>query len=290
MTTKNSQIKAIISPITQSDLGDVADFLHNHMNSRFSPSVWQQGISVSWLESTPNYGFMLKQGETLVGVLCAIYSEQSVNDKLVKFCNPHSWCVLPEFRTRSVDLVLAVIRQPGYHFTMFSPNSSGIEIFGYLKFKPLNREISVMLNVPTPNFGKVDILTNLGDAENVLPSRAARYFNDHKRFKWLNFLIFGQQGNYGFLFFKGQKFKKLPCAQIMYISDMDLFAKCWAGLRTHLLIKHGMVTSRIESRFIKQQLGFTIMKEPGSQKFFLSNELKEDDIYNIYSELVALDL
>lgn len=282
--------KAMICPITDSDLDDVAVFLNHHMNSQFSPEVWKQGIGVSWLVSAPNYGFMLKQGNDVVGVLCAIYSEQYINGSMIKFCNPHSWCVLPSFRTRSVDLVLSVIRQNDYHFTMFSPNESGIKIFSYLKFKPLDNTILILLNIPSVNNRNVKIIEDSISIGEILPSDQKKCYFDHKEFPWLKMFSFGIGSRYGFIIFKPQQYKRLACAQIMYISDIELFNDCWATLRTHLLFKYHMISSKIESRFLRGKLGFTLKVERGAQKFYRSDELSADNIKNIYSELVALDL
>ena len=125
---------AHLSPIRDGDIPRVARFLHEQMNDRFSVDTWMRTLSQSWIESPPNRGFMLEDVDRVVGVICALYSQQTIAGETFQVSNPHSWCVLPGYRRRSVDLVLAVIRQKGYHFTMFSPNSSGIEIFSYLKF------------------------------------------------------------------------------------------------------------------------------------------------------------
>ena len=283
--------KAILSPIETNDLDDVAGFLHHHMNDRFTPQEWKQGISKSWLPDAPNYGFILKNNTQIVGVLCAIYSVQNIEGNLRRFCNPHSWCVLSDFRARSIDLVLALIRQKDYTFTMFSPNKEGVEIFKYLKFKPLNDELLMFLNVPSVSgSGKV---VNHQDIEQVvmhLPHHVAQHYTDHADFPWLNFLFFREKDQYGFLIYKKQHYKRLASAWIMYISDTGLFSRCWPSIRTHLLFKHGFFTSKIEARLLDHPIRTRLRPLPGHQKFYMSEELSADSIQNLYSELVTLDL
>lgn len=147
------------------------------MNNQFTPQAWQQGISKSWLAEAPNYGFMLICEEKVVGVLCAIYSEQYVAGRLERFCNPHSWCVLSSYRSQSIELVLAMIRQKGYSFTMFSPNKEGIKIFSFLRFKPLDNRVSILLNMPSLNFsGRVTIVTDKSKAKSLLSKHTAKIF------------------------------------------------------------------------------------------------------------------
>jgi len=290
VVSDNKQDKATLSAITDADLQAVSVFLHNHMNDKFSSEKWEKGITVNWLDEAPNHGFMLKHDGNIVGVLCAIYSEQYVDDVLEKFCNPHSWCVLPDHRKRSVDLVLAVIRQQGFHYTMFSPNVEGVQIFSYLKFKPLDNTVSILLNVPALNFTRARIVDDSRVAVDLLPEPAKKYYKEHMQFPWLNLLAFGKEGKFGFIIYKKQELKKLPCALILYTSDEKLFHDCWATIRTHLLMKHGFVTSKIEQRLLARPLKYTLKKEPGGRKFFLSGKLPQDKIKYVYSELMALDI
>jgi len=290
MVKETTDNKASITAITDADLTAVSVFLHNHMNSAFTPEQWQKGINIDWLDTVPNHGFMLKHEDKVVGVLCAVYSEQYIDGVLEKICNPHSWCVLPEHRTRSVNLVLSVIRQTGYHFTMFSPNKDGLEIFAYLKFKPLDNTVSILLNVPTFKIFDIKIYDTAKTAIKLLPENAKKSYEDHLQFPWLNLLVFGSRDVFGFIIYKKQKLKKLPCANILYTSNEKLFRKCWPGLRTHLLMKHGFVTSKIEQRLLTSPVDFVLKTEPGGKKFFLSDGLEQDKIKYIYSELMTLDI
>jgi hypothetical protein len=292
MSNQKSADKTVLTGINQNDLDEVAEFLHRNMNDRFSVLEWKRGISRSWLKDAPNFGFMLKCGNKIAGVLCAIYSEQPVAANVMKrFCNPHSWCVLPDFRARSIDLVLALIRQKGYTFTMLSPNKDGIEIFRFLKFRPLNNEVAIFLNIPVvTSSGEIISQQDITQIKTLLPHQAARHYADHAEFPWLNFLFFKSEERYGFLIFKKQIHKRLASAWILYISDAALFQLCWPAIRTVLLLKHGLLFSKIESRLLNQPMKTLLKPEQGHQKFYLGDEVSADCVQNLYSELVTLNL
>ncbi len=292
MSNQKSADKTVLTGINQSDLDDVAEFLHRNMNNRFSVSEWKRGISKSWLQDAPNFGFMLKCDNKIAGVLCAIYSEQPVAaGDMKRFCNPHSWCVLPDFRARSIDLVLALIRQKGYTFTMLSPNKEGVEIFRFLKFKPLNNEVAIFLNIPVvTNAGEVISQQKIEQISTLLPQQAAQHYIDHADFPWLNFLFFKSGDRYGFLIFKKQIHKRLASAWILYVSDAALFRQCWPAIRTDLLLRHGFFFSKIESRLLDQPMKTLLKSEQGHQKFYLGDEVPADCVQNLYSELVTLNL
>ncbi len=285
------EIETKITSIQAGDIEDVAQFMHVNMNDKFTADTWARTLKSSWVEDIPNYGFMLKnKNQDVVGVLCALYSQQEFNGRIEQMCNPHSWCVLPEYRTKSVQLVLGVIRQKGYHFTMFTPNKSGLEIFAYLRFKPLENEISTLLNIPklTPN--KLSFIDDSPTALACLSARDRVIYKDHLKYPWLDRIVFGSKGKFGFILFKQQKFKKLNSINIIFVSDLALFSEFWSDIRSFFLLKRRIFTTRIESRYLKHAEFWSLKPEHGQQKFYLSSSLEAEDIQNIYSELVAMDL
>ena len=42
--------------------------------------------------------------------------------RVARFCNLTSWCVLPDYRSPSISLLTALLRQGGYHFTVLTPD------------------------------------------------------------------------------------------------------------------------------------------------------------------------
>lgn len=291
MTAINQEIKTTISPIEAEHISEVSIFLNRNMSDRFSPEVWGNALNTSWLAGAPNHGFMMKNDDgEVVGALCAIYSLQYINGKEERICNPHSWCVLPEFRTKSVLLVLSAIRQQGYHFTMFTPNTSGLEIFAYLRFKPLDNEISTLLHLPKLFGRKLTFIKDDDRAMSLMCDKDKGYYADHLVFPWLKRIVMTDGNKTAFILFKTHRFKKLPGINILYVSDLEFLVHHWPEIRSHLLIKFGFFSTRIESRFLNENKYWSLKPEQGQQKFYLSQSLTPKDINNIYSELVALDL
>lgn len=100
-----------LTPITDVDVPAVADFLHANFSDRIP---WAQACSATpWKVDTPNHGFMLRDGQSLVGVHLAFYSDRLIAGKLERFCNLGAWCVLPDFRSHSIRLLKALLEQAG---------------------------------------------------------------------------------------------------------------------------------------------------------------------------------
>ena len=106
-----------IAPIEEADLPAVGQFLNQYLNQRIPPETWVRSLIHPWCNSRPNFGFQARDGDRLVGVFCAIYSDQTIDGCREQFCNPHSWCMLSDYRSHSLGLVLHLLRQRGYHFT-----------------------------------------------------------------------------------------------------------------------------------------------------------------------------
>lgn len=278
-----------LQPITDRDIPAVAEFLHQHMNSRFSTEDWANGLNACWLDDAPNHGFTLKADDQIVGALCAIYSLQTVKGKKERFCNPHTWCVLEPYRSKSVPLVLSIIRQEGYQFTMFTPNKEGEQIFSYLGFKPLDRSKIILPNTPSlRRFKSSEIFCQ--NFPDHLPEDLARCAQDHQPYPWINSFAFHSGNQYCLIFYKSAKFKKSSCANITYISNKDLFARCWGEIKNYLLFKRGIFFTRIDKRFLRKppRLSFNTLEGPA--RFYLSDKFDESAIEYIYSELTVMNL
>ncbi len=291
---KPDNIAAKLLEIKNEDIGDASTFLNKHMNEKFSPAVWAGALQQNWFSNSPNCGFMLRGRDNgVVGVLCAIYSRQLIQGCLESVCNLHSWVVLPEYRTKSILLVLAAIRQKGFHFTMFTPNQSGLEIFSYLKFKPLNSSVVPLLHTPWfRGAGHTSVGAGSGGGIDVglLSERDQQIYNDHASFSWLDSLVFRAGESYGFMLYRRSKYKKLPSARIYFISNRELFFQCWGKIKNCLLLEYKLFSSIIETRFLPEKPPFSLPSFPSQKTFYLSETLGQLDIECIYSEIMVLDL
>lgn len=292
MSDKNSSTDSLaINPVTTADISVVSDFLHKNMNSRFSSEEWAQGLNAYWLTDAPNHGFMLQKNEQVVGVICAIYSLQKVNGSEERFCNPHTWCVLEEYRSKSVPLVLAVIRQQDYHFTMFSPNTDGEKIFSYLGFVPLSRSKIILPHLPgLKNFSKGEVFDKKDIPPAWLPSDVAKCYQDHRVYPWLEMFAFRSGSEFCLVIYKVGRYKKLSCASITYISNKPLFEKCWSAVKNHLLFRQGIFCTRIDQRFLSMRPAYSFFTIDGPARFYLSSTLEPSAVEYIYSELTVMNL
>lgn len=279
-------------PIQAEHLADVGQFLHENLNKRFSSERWQSSLTHEWAAVRPNYGVQLRDDGKLVGVFCAIYSDQVIDGKVELFCNPHSWCVLEAYRRHSINLVLHLVKQPGFHFTMFTPNPIVTQVFRGLKFQDLADGQYVRFNLPTWRAWRSECFAE-SEPDRVaarLSGQVLKNFEAHRNIPWLRFAAFGTPGDVCLVVFKPVRWKRTNCAWIMHVSDAAAYERQSDLLRHHLLWAHGMQTSRVEARWFSAPPRWAIRTTRLQPKLFKSKTLSEGQIQDIYSELMALDV
>lgn len=278
-------------PIHDADLDEACTFLHEHLNSRIAASGWKQSLCHPWSDTRPNYGFQLKDGSRVVGVICATYSDQYVNGRLERFCNPNSWCVLPQYRTNGLSLVLAVIRQKGYHFTMLTPNPRVCEIFQKLRFKTLSDTVVTFPNLPWRLWrrGNEWIEHDAARISERLTDSTRRDFELHRDLPWLEFAAFGSDGDSCLVAFKRERMKRLPSARVVYVSNPTAFHQHLSLLQRHMLFNRGLVLTTVELRFIGSAPALARRSVRYQPKLYLSSTIGDSDVQDFYSEVVALD-
>jgi hypothetical protein len=293
MTRPDATPAPTISPIRPEHLPEVGAFLHENLNQRFAAERWIGSLTHRWAASPPNHGMQLHDRDRLVGVFCAIYSDQVIHGRAERFCNPHSWCVLESHRRYGIGLVLHLIRQPGYHFTMFTPNPKVTEVFRGLKFKDLDDRLRLYPNLPAWQVLRKGCFAVSHPAQIAacLSDTTRAEYEAHREIPWLRFAAFGIPGDACLAIYKPMRIKRLPVAWVMHVSSADTFARYGSMLRHHLLLRHGFAGMRIEQRWLLSSTrGWSLSMRRRQPKLYLSKTLADADIRDVYSELMALDV
>jgi hypothetical protein len=280
-------------PIHAEHLPAVGAFLHENLNRRFSAQRWIESLTHPWAADAPNFGMQLLEDGRIVGVFCAIYSDQVIRGQVERFCNPHSWCVLESHRRHSIGLILQIIRQPGYHFTMFTPNPKVAEVFRGLKFKELDNRMLLYPNLPSWQAVRTGSFAVSAPAaiEAHLSGQPLAEYLAHRSIPWLRFAAFGDGQDACLAIYKPVRVKRLPVAWVMHVSSSAAFERLGCLLRQHLLLRHGFLGMRIEARWLSAAAEHSAHTMASRQpKLFLSNSLAQSDIQDVYSELMSLDV
>jgi hypothetical protein len=279
-----------VQPITDADLPRVGEFLHAHLNPRVTADHWASSARVPWAVDKPNSGFMLLEGDTVVGAHLAFYSERGIGGRRERFCNLGAFCVAPEHRLHSLRLLRALLAQDGYHFTDLSPSGNVVELNRRLNFRTLETAVAAVPNLPWPSWpGHTAVSSDPALLERTLTGRDLELYRDHATAAAGRHLVLVQGDEWCYVVFRKERRKGLPLfARILYVSRPELLRSMSGPLARHLLLHHGALATFAEERIVKHRPRLSFRLRSPRQKMFRSASLEPNQIDYLYSELVCV--
>ncbi len=279
-----------LEPIRDEDLLPYCRFLTENLSRHRTPEAWAAAFRQDWGIEKPNNGFLLRQDGRIVGGIGALYARRMIRGQPERFCNITSWCVLDDYRSHSMRLAIALTGQPGFHFTNLTPTEIVSRTLQFLKFKPMNERQALWPHPPWPLARDLRIVAAPQEIERVLSPDDAQAYRDHRHLPWLRHLAVGRPGAFCHVVYKKTRFKGLPGAFVLAMSDPERFLDYRFALGNHLLLRQGLLFTRVESRLLPRVPKPSIELAGFRNKVFRSDTLTESDISNLYSEITALDL
>jgi hypothetical protein len=275
-----------VVPITADDVAVVADFLRDNLNDHVP---WRLACaSTPWEAMSPNHGFMLRDDHRVVGALLALYSERLVDGRPERFCNMGSWCVLPEYRSRSLSLLKALLAQDGYHFTVLTADIGPQEILAWSGFRYLDTSAALIPNLPWPAAPSGTRISGDPDViDATLAGSARTLYRDHATALAARHLVLTRGGQSCYVMYRESRFKDKPVALVLHASNPELFHRALRPLTSHLLVRRRLVATLAELAIIdhKPPLSFSVTNWP---KMYRSDTLQPGQVDYLYSELTCV--
>ncbi len=187
---------------------------------------------------------------------------------------------------------MALTGQPGFHYTDLTPTDVVSKTLQFLKFKPMNERQAIWPNLPWP-FARLDgvrVVTDPEQIRRILAPDDAKAYRDHYHLPWLGHVAVGRPDAWSYVVWKRTRLKEVTGAMILAVSNPDRFLSYRQALGSHLLLRHGLPYTRVESRLLPRVPMVCIELSGYRNKVFKSDTLMASDMSNLYSELVALDL
>ena len=247
-----------------------------------------------WRRDETHCGLILVDGERTVGFLGMIFSRRQINEKTEKFCNLTSWYVHPDYRSRAVSMILPLHGMKDYTITDLTPAKNVYTVQNKLGFKDLDAAGRLLLPIGRrlfqPKYPAQELTHDLAAIENRLEGQDLEIFNDHQPYPCFHFLLSGKC-RYCYIIYTKSKRKRIPYVHLHYISDPDLFGLAYRDIRKSILAHTRAYFILIDSRLVKtRKLPLSICLPYRAPKQYLSTRLKPEQIDNLYSELVMLNL
>jgi len=275
-----------LSPITDADIVAVADFLHANYNDRIP---WARSrLAGPWKAEAPNHGFVLRDGKRIVGAHLAFYSERLVGGRVERFCDLGTWYVRPEFRFHSIRLIKALLAQEGYHFTALTPSAKVTSIHTRLGFRSLDTSAVVIPNLPWPGRpGRTRISADPDLIGSTVTGKELELYHDHAEALAAHHLVLIRGSDSCYVMYRETRFKGVPLAVILHVSNPELFHRAILSLTRHMLVRHGLLVTQAELRIIRYRPTLSLKVAPRA-KMYRSASLEPGQIDGLYSEVVCI--
>jgi hypothetical protein len=278
-----------LAPITDGDIGAVAAFLHQHLNSRLSAAEWARCAVPPWSVDAPNHGFLLRRGDEVVGVYLAFYSERVVDGRPRRRCNLAAWCVLEEHRAHGVRLARAMLRQRGWDFVDLSPSGNVVAINRRLGFSTLDTATALVPNLPVPSRPGVRVLADPGDIEAALTGEDLVVYRDHRAAAAALHFVVRVGHDTCYVIARRDRRRGLPLfASLVHVSDPAVLARAGRAPYRHLLLRHHALVTLAERRVAGRPPRLSRMQAAPRPRMFRGAGLEPRAVDYLYSELTCV--
>ena len=235
----------------------------------------------------PGRGFFLEDEGVVTGFLGAVYADRVIEGCLRRFCNLTAWCVLPPYRSQSLDLLFAVTRNPEQTVVNLTPNLQVQRILRALRYQVLDSH--KLFTVPGVHWSTLlrrECLQVLTEPDDVLPcldEECRKIVRDHDGSGCRHTLIRGRGGDC--LVISNRRVKKgIPFSEILYARNPDILRRHFERVKLSILRRDKTLLLAIDERLIASRLWFTYPVRRIS--LFRSPDVKRTNIDNLYSELI----
>lgn len=261
-------------------------------NSKLTKDGWRQLFADHWNNQQDYFGYVMMDNNKAVGFLGLLFSERLINNKIEKFCNMSSWIIKEQYRNESVSLLFPVLGMKGLTITVFTPSAITYSVLKSLGFQeiPSSRKL-----IPAVSFGsflnkKCSVTFDKEAIRHGLAERDLKIYSDHLKFNCIHLLIESREGNC-YIVLKKCKEKKLPFAEVHYLSNLDIFLKYIARANVKICLYLKIFGLIVEERYLKgNHFKYSVTVKSYRQAIYKSQSLGKSDIDTLYSESFVFDL
>ena len=256
---------------------------------------WRNVFDYQWEKEEEHTGYAMLENDQVIGMMAMAFSTRLIDGNPHKFCNLHTWWVHEDYRSRSLAMLRPLLKLDNCTVTHFTPCDRIRALTKRLGFVDLNLQMKVLLPLRWFGSGNAVIVDRVIDDETVIARKLngedQQILCDHHPFRVGNLLI--EDGNeYCYILYTHVVRYRFHYCHIHYVSDRRLYSEHEATIRTALIKKHGVRFVVIDARRVgdlRFPRSFTFWA-PAHAVFRPTNGIREDQVDNLYSDVVMLRL
>jgi acetoacetyl-CoA synthetase len=287
----------IIREARGDDFERVYPLLLEFKNPHLTKEHWRQlFVDHSGLQND-HFGWVLVDGDDVVGFVSTILSERTIRGEKVRLCNTSSWIVKHEFRAHSLALHAKVIADKSVTVTNLSATQQVLKLLEKMGFTLMDKSERIILPVVTPRtfIDRCEILTEVGAVEGALEGELLRFFRDHQLPHNHHILLRTHVGSCYVMMNRTWKTirgnLRLPFARVHHIGAPDILVRHLEKLVVRVAASFKVVAMIVDDRMLRGTVPWHSFMRPGGERkaAFRSERLTEEDIDGLYTEAVLLN-
>ncbi|WLA67647.1 GNAT family N-acetyltransferase [Bradyrhizobium diazoefficiens] len=293
-----------VRAMTPDDREPICRFLEDSFRqSGIDAATWRQLFDHQW--SDHGRGFILLDGNAVVGFIGAITARREVNGKAVLVCNLSSWVVRAQYRGWGLALLASVLQDESVTYTSFTPGPITWPTLMARGFKPLGAHRIAMppLLQSATLFGPNRPLISFDPAvvRERLTSQQRQIFDDHSPYDCLQLTVTDGSDS-AYLVVKrrvhrvaanrlGRRTRVppfgIPYSDILHCSSPEVLSRHLERVKLAILRRQRTAALVADARLFKARpWGMTLSQ----RTCYRSPLLEADDVDGLYSEIVLLPM
>lgn len=239
-----------------------------------------------------HFGYVLMEGEDIVGFLGAFFCERNINGVEHAICNLFCWYVLEEHRRESLLLLVAILDLKDTTVTSLTSSRDALMIYERFQFKPLESKVRIFPLMPVVSSKSgVEFVTDPNSIRSKLNPQDRKLFDDHAFPSCRHLVLVSrtEDQEYCYLVYNSVRKKGLLFTQVCFISNRMLFDKTFSRIQWYFFKKNRTFFTVIDKRLIAGSnpgagMDYTL-RYP---RLYRSTDLQPEQIDNLYTELLFL--
>ena len=254
---------------------------------------WYRLLSSSWFSGHDHFGYVLVDGEEVVGFLGVFfyrrYIEGVAHDLASFFC----WNVRKQYRRESLLLLRPVLTRKDLTVTSLTPSREATLIWDRFQFGTLEDTLLIFPLLPAPSlFSRAKLIADPDRIQEMLDDEQRKFFTDHRLPTCSHLLIQEPTGSrYCYIVYNRVRKKGLNFTQLCFVSNPALLAACFVRVMWFFFRNNRTVFTLVDSRLmagVKTCPRYAYrLRYP---RRFRSENLQPGQIDNLYSELPLLKM
>jgi hypothetical protein len=240
-------------------------------------------------------GYAMLDENEVVGMMGMVFSQRTIDDTTVRFCNLHTWWVREDHRGRSLVMLRPILRLDGYTITHFTPCDRIRAITKRMGFRPLSSQLRILLPnrlIWNSRAGRAGarLTFDLDEIRQNTAERDTQILEDHQPYG-CGHLWCGSRHEGCYLLYTYVVRHRFPYCHIHYIGDRNAYAKHERAIRSALLERHQARFVAIDTRLIGDlEFPFSFNFWAPAHAIYKSDQLAPHQVDNLYSDVVFLKL